>query len=208
MANNLWHKDIDAILEDVPVTKTIVWCYNIDLKAIIFQCSKNYGSPTRLTRWKLKTKKKKKKLTVLSIEIHYFQRLHTCRHIFIYYLKNSIPILFIYLFIFLFFNFTSCYWIHCSIALLTTSLTVDIHPYGIHLAFSSMCPVRAVDLIMIHTSFKLRDQREQEWGESIRYSIWSALYCEYIFIYWTSYEWRSSYVSFSAAYKLYCSHWL
>ena len=31
-------------------TKTIVWWYTINLKTIIFQSSKNYGSPTRITR--------------------------------------------------------------------------------------------------------------------------------------------------------------
>ena len=33
--------------------KKIVWCLNIKLKTIIFQCSKNYASPTRWTRLKL-----------------------------------------------------------------------------------------------------------------------------------------------------------
>ena len=46
MVNNFW-QSVDAILEDVPVTDTIVWCEHIDLKTIIFQWSKNYGSPTR-----------------------------------------------------------------------------------------------------------------------------------------------------------------
>ena len=32
-------KSFDAILEDAPVTETIVWCQNIDLKTIISQCS-------------------------------------------------------------------------------------------------------------------------------------------------------------------------
>ena len=52
MVNNFW-QSVDAIMEDVPVTETIVWCQNIDLKTIIFQCSKNYGSPTRVTRLKV-----------------------------------------------------------------------------------------------------------------------------------------------------------
>ena len=48
MVNHFW-QSVDAILEDVSVTETIVWCYGIDLKTIIFQCSKIYGSPTRVT---------------------------------------------------------------------------------------------------------------------------------------------------------------
>ena len=52
MVNNFW-QSVDAILEDVPVTETIVWCKNIDSKTIIFQCSKNYGTPTRVTRLKV-----------------------------------------------------------------------------------------------------------------------------------------------------------
>ena len=44
---------VDAILEDVSVTKTIVRCQIIDLKTFICQCSKNYGSPTRVTRLKV-----------------------------------------------------------------------------------------------------------------------------------------------------------
>ena len=41
-----------TILEDVSVTETIAWCKTIDLKTIIFQCSKNYDSPTRETKLK------------------------------------------------------------------------------------------------------------------------------------------------------------
>ena len=50
MVKNFWQS---VILEDVPVAETIVWCYNINLKTIIFQLSKNYGSPTRVTRLKV-----------------------------------------------------------------------------------------------------------------------------------------------------------
>ena len=45
-------QSVDAILEDVSVTETIVWCWNINLNTTIFQFSKNYGCPTRVTRWK------------------------------------------------------------------------------------------------------------------------------------------------------------
>ena len=34
-------------------TETNVWCYTINLKTIIFQCSKNYGSPTCVTSLKV-----------------------------------------------------------------------------------------------------------------------------------------------------------
>ena len=51
MVNHFW-QSVDAILEDVPVTETIVWCLTNNLKPIIFQGSKNYGSPTRVTRLK------------------------------------------------------------------------------------------------------------------------------------------------------------
>ena len=33
-------QSIDAILEDVPVAKTFIWCKNINQKISIFQCSK------------------------------------------------------------------------------------------------------------------------------------------------------------------------
>ena len=49
MVNHFWQ----SVLEDVPVTETIVWCKTINLKTIIFQCSKNHGSPTRVTRLKV-----------------------------------------------------------------------------------------------------------------------------------------------------------
>ena len=52
MVSNFW-QSVDAILEDVSATETIIWCLNINLKTIIFQCSKNYGSPTRVTRLKV-----------------------------------------------------------------------------------------------------------------------------------------------------------
>ena len=53
MVNYFW-QNVDAILEDVSVTKTIVWCWTINIKTIIFQCSKNYGSPTRTRVSRLK----------------------------------------------------------------------------------------------------------------------------------------------------------
>ena len=43
------NKCVDAILEDVSVTETIVWCLIINSKTTSFHCSKNYGSPTRVT---------------------------------------------------------------------------------------------------------------------------------------------------------------
>ena len=46
--NHFW-QSVDAILKDASVIETTVWCSTIDLKTIIFQCSKNYGSPTRVT---------------------------------------------------------------------------------------------------------------------------------------------------------------
>ena len=52
MVNHFW-QSVDAILEDVSVTEIIVWWPNINLKTIIFQCSKNDGSPTRVTRLKV-----------------------------------------------------------------------------------------------------------------------------------------------------------
>ena len=48
MVDHFWR--VDAILEDISVTETIVWCQIIDLKTIIIQCSKHYSSPTRVTR--------------------------------------------------------------------------------------------------------------------------------------------------------------
>ena len=47
---NHFRQSVDAILKDVSVTETIVSCKTIDLKTIIFQCSKNYGNPKRVTR--------------------------------------------------------------------------------------------------------------------------------------------------------------
>ena len=52
MVKHFWQR-FEAILEDVPVTETIVWCLTIKLKTIIFQCSKNYSSLTRVTRLKI-----------------------------------------------------------------------------------------------------------------------------------------------------------
>ena len=49
MVNHFW-QSVDAILEYVSVTKTIVWCSTINLKTIIFQCSENYGSLTRAAK--------------------------------------------------------------------------------------------------------------------------------------------------------------
>ena len=44
-------QSVDSILEDVPVIE--IYQYQINLKTIIFQCSKNDGSPTRVTRLKV-----------------------------------------------------------------------------------------------------------------------------------------------------------
>ena len=49
MVNHFW-QGVDTILEDVSVTETIAWCFTIILKTIAFQCSKNYGTPTRVFR--------------------------------------------------------------------------------------------------------------------------------------------------------------
>ena len=49
MVNHFWQR-VDAILEDVSVTETIVRCQTINLNTIIFQSSENYGSPTSVTR--------------------------------------------------------------------------------------------------------------------------------------------------------------
>ena len=38
MVNNFW-QSVDVILEDVSLTETIVWCWNIDLKTIIYGIS-------------------------------------------------------------------------------------------------------------------------------------------------------------------------
>ena len=50
MVNHFW---FDAISEDVSVNEIITWCLTINSEAIIFQCSKNDGSPTRVTRLKV-----------------------------------------------------------------------------------------------------------------------------------------------------------
>ena len=42
MVNRFW-QSVDAILEDVSASETIVWRKTINLKTTIFQCSKNYG---------------------------------------------------------------------------------------------------------------------------------------------------------------------
>ena len=49
MVDHFW-QSIDTILEDISVTLLLVWCKIINLKTIIFQCSKNYGSSTCVTR--------------------------------------------------------------------------------------------------------------------------------------------------------------
>ena len=50
--NQFWQK-VDAILEDVSVAEIIICLMlNYNLKTIIFQCSKNYGTPTLVTRLK------------------------------------------------------------------------------------------------------------------------------------------------------------
>ena len=46
-------QSVDAILKDVYVTEAIVWCSTMNSKTIILQCSKNYGSPTLVTRLKV-----------------------------------------------------------------------------------------------------------------------------------------------------------
>ena len=52
MVNHFW-QSVDANLKDFPVTDTIAWCKTINLKTIIFQCSKNDGSLTYATRFKV-----------------------------------------------------------------------------------------------------------------------------------------------------------
>ena len=52
MVNHFW-QSVDAILEDISGTETIVWWITINLKTIIFQCSKTYSSLTRVTRLKV-----------------------------------------------------------------------------------------------------------------------------------------------------------
>ena len=51
MVNHFW-QGVDAILIDVSVNETIIY-----LETIIFQCSKNYGSPTRVIRLKVEPNK-------------------------------------------------------------------------------------------------------------------------------------------------------
>ena len=46
-------QSVDAILEHVSVAKTNGWCYIINWKTSIFQCSKNYGNPIRETNFKV-----------------------------------------------------------------------------------------------------------------------------------------------------------
>ena len=49
--NHFWQR-VDAILEDV-LAQIIVQCSTINLKIIIFQYSKNYGTLTLVTRLKI-----------------------------------------------------------------------------------------------------------------------------------------------------------
>ena len=51
MVNHFWQR-VDAILEEVSVTETTLWCTS-NSKTIIFQCSKNYVSQTRVIRLKV-----------------------------------------------------------------------------------------------------------------------------------------------------------
>ena len=46
-------QSIYAILEDVSVSEILVECFTLNLNTTIFQRSKNYGSPTRVTRLKV-----------------------------------------------------------------------------------------------------------------------------------------------------------
>ena len=41
------------MVKTVSVAETIVWCQTINLKTTIFQCSKNYGSSTCVTKLKV-----------------------------------------------------------------------------------------------------------------------------------------------------------
>ena len=52
MINHLL-QSVDTMLEDVSVNETIICCVTINLETIIFQCSKIYGSATRVTRLKV-----------------------------------------------------------------------------------------------------------------------------------------------------------
>ena len=52
LVNHFW-QSVDAILEDVSLTETFVRCWTINSYTIIFQCSKNYSSPKRVTRLKV-----------------------------------------------------------------------------------------------------------------------------------------------------------
>ena len=50
--NHFWQR-VDTILEDVSVAEVIGLYWTINLKTIIFQCSKNFGNPTLVTRLKV-----------------------------------------------------------------------------------------------------------------------------------------------------------
>ena len=49
---HFWQR-FDAILEDISVAEIIVQCKTIILKTITFQCAKNYGSQTLVTKLKI-----------------------------------------------------------------------------------------------------------------------------------------------------------
>ena len=52
MVNN-FRQSVNAILEYVSVTETIVWCQNINSKTIIFQCYQNSGTSKRVIKLKV-----------------------------------------------------------------------------------------------------------------------------------------------------------
>ena len=55
IVNHFW-QSVDAILKDGYVTETVVWCKNIIFlvyRLSTFKSSKNYGSPTHVTRLKV-----------------------------------------------------------------------------------------------------------------------------------------------------------
>ena len=55
----IWQKWVNyfwfnvSILEDVSLAETIVWCKDINQTISIFQCSKNDGNPTHVTKCKV-----------------------------------------------------------------------------------------------------------------------------------------------------------
>ena len=46
IVNHFW-QCVEAILKDVFVTETIVWCWAFNLETIIFECSKNNGNQVK-----------------------------------------------------------------------------------------------------------------------------------------------------------------